>query len=156
MILVHKPLPMLCPSSCSLPQATVVRAPCLRPANTDARAPLHHPETATPAVLSAAEVPAKDDAAQGEPETESFIQAPSAKAQSSSFRKLSSYPSSSRTSPSRPRLQSKNPSSHQTRVLRAGPTRSVAPKTRLPPKGTVPRTFVVVFGIHSREPRSFR
>jgi hypothetical protein len=56
----------------TLPQATPICAPCLRPANTDARTSLHHPETA--AVLSAAQVSTTDDPPQGESETESSIQ----------------------------------------------------------------------------------
>ena len=66
--------PHIFSNSCPLPQATVICPPCLRPANTDARASLHHPETATSPPLTP-EVPAKDDAPQGEPETQSFTEA---------------------------------------------------------------------------------
>ena len=67
--------PHLFPTVCSLPQATVLCAPCLRPANTDARHSLHHPETATPAVFQSAQVSTTDDTPQGEPEAEPFPQA---------------------------------------------------------------------------------
>jgi len=67
--------PHLIPFSCSLPQADALCSPCLRPANTDARAPLHHPEATTPAVFTAAEVSATGDSPQGESKAEPFAEA---------------------------------------------------------------------------------
>ena len=67
--------PHLIPYPCSLPQADAVCSPCLRPANTDARATFHHPEATTPAVVATAEDPTTGDPPQGEPEAEPFAEA---------------------------------------------------------------------------------